>query len=163
IGAVGLIGLRIEAARPRRAIATAEVVQADDEEAVGVDGLARADARIPPARLAVVHAVVAGGVVMPREGMADQHGIAARGVQFAIGFVGQLVIGQGTAASEHQWFGEMRDLRAHQANGIGWYFSGHRARLLEKGAAKSKASGDSIHLLNARSAMTGIAEADHLA
>ncbi len=97
---------------------------------IGIDGLARAYAGIPPAGFAVVHAVVAGGMMVARECMADEHGIAARGIQLAIGFIDQLVIGQRTAAGECQWFGKMRDLRTHQANGIGGNCSGHRPWLL---------------------------------
>ena len=58
--------------------AAADVVQADHEEAVGVDGLAGADAVVPPAGLALVRRVVARGMVVAAQRMADQHGIGAR-------------------------------------------------------------------------------------
>ncbi len=131
VRAVDLAGGRVQAAGPGRAVAAAEVVQADDEKAFGIDRFARADAAVPPARLAIVHAVVAGRVVMAGQRVADQHRIAAAGVELAVGFVDQLVIGQRAAAGERQRFGEMRDLRAHQANGIGWNGSGHRPWLLQ--------------------------------
>src|SRR5690606_15986295 len=64
VGAPDLAGFRIDARRAGGAVTAAEVVQRNDEETVGVDGLAGADTGIPPAGLAVVFAVVAGGVVM---------------------------------------------------------------------------------------------------
>ena len=52
VEAVRLAGRRIDFGRPRRAHAAADDIGADDEEAVGVDGLARPDHRVPPAGLA---------------------------------------------------------------------------------------------------------------
>src|SRR5476651_1422836 len=73
------------------AVAAAEVVQADHKEFVGVDRLAGADAAVPPAGLALVGTVETGGVMMAGQGMANQHGVARRGVQLAIGFVDQVI------------------------------------------------------------------------
>jgi len=78
----------------------AEVVQADDEEAIGVDGLAGADAVVPPARFAIVGAVVAGGVVMAGQGVANQYRIAGAGVEFTVGLIDQLVAVQRLAAGQ---------------------------------------------------------------
>src|SRR3546814_3181521 len=48
-------------------VCSSDLVQADDEEMIGIDCLARAYAGIPPAGFAVVHAVVAGGMMVARE------------------------------------------------------------------------------------------------
>ena len=63
---------------PGRAEAAAEVVDADDEEAVGVERLARPDHVVPPADVVGIVGVVAGDVVRRVERVADQHRVAAR-------------------------------------------------------------------------------------
>ena len=90
IQAPGLAGLGVDAGRSRRAHAAAQHVGADDEEAVGVDGLARTHHGLPPAGLAgdgmrARHVLVAG------QGMRDENGIRLRPIQDAIGLVGNAV------------------------------------------------------------------------
>ena len=89
VEAVGLAGLRIDRGRAGRAQAAADHVGADDEEAVGVDDLARADQHIPPARLAG-HRIGIGDMLVAGQRMADKDGVRARGVELAIGLVGDL-------------------------------------------------------------------------
>ena len=64
VAAIGNPGRRIDRARPGRPATAAEHVRADDEQAVGVDGLARTDESFPPTRLIVL--VVAGEVRVAR-------------------------------------------------------------------------------------------------
>ena len=71
----GRIGVR--ARRPGRAEARAGVVDADDEEAVGVERLAGADQVVPPALALRLAGVGAGDVVRGVERVADEHGVAA--------------------------------------------------------------------------------------
>ena len=126
VGAEGLAGFRVEAAGAGRAVAAAEVVQADHKELVGIDGLAGADAAVPPAGLALVDVVEARGVMMAGQGVADQHGVARRGVQLAVGFIDQVVGWQRTSAGQGQRFAEVRHLGHDQSNRIGGKGSWHR-------------------------------------
>ena len=71
----GLPRLRVEGDRSGGAVAAAEIVQADDKEVIGINGFARTDAFIPPARLAIPGAVVARGVMMPGQCVTDEHGV----------------------------------------------------------------------------------------
>src|SRR5690606_35758150 len=133
IGAVGLAGRRIDAGRPGGAVAAAQVVERHHEEAVGVDGLARTDATVPPARLAIVGAVVAGSMVMAGQGVADQHRVAARGVELTVGFIDQLVIGQFAATGQRQRLAEGGNAGFDQTHGIFGKDRRHRTRLMRKG------------------------------
>src|SRR5690554_7225656 len=63
---------------------------------------------IPPAWLTVIMAVVAGGVVVPRERMANQHRIGALGIECAVGLVHQIIGWQGFAAGQGQGAVEVR-------------------------------------------------------
>ena len=51
IRAVGFTAVRVYAERPCRTMTAADIVQADHEEVIGIDGFAGADAVFPPARL----------------------------------------------------------------------------------------------------------------
>ena len=77
--------------------------------------------------------MIAGGMVVARQRMADQHGIARAGIEGAVGLVDQLVTGQGAAAGQRQRFIEPGGLRYYQTDGIFGKDSGHRpcSRLTE--------------------------------
>ena len=102
---VRLARRRVDRRRPRRAAAAAEQVRGDDEEAVGVECLARADHPVPPAQRLAGRAVAilgpepvaralagrrlreAGGVGVAAEGMAYQDDVVALRREGAVGFV----------------------------------------------------------------------------
>lgn len=111
VGAVDPAGRGVDVHRAGRAEAGAEVVDADHEEAVGVDGLARPHHVVPPAlgtRLALVDT---SDVVRGIERMAHQHRIAAFGIQGAVGFVGERVVADRCAAAQGQRARELHRLR----------------------------------------------------
>ena len=72
-------------------MATTDVVDADHEEPVGVDWLARTDEIIPPAEIGGIVGIDASNVVRSVESVAYQHRVASRGIEGAISFVGELV------------------------------------------------------------------------
>ena len=73
---------------------------------VGVERLAGANHVVPPADVVRVARVGAGDVVRGVQGVADEHGVRARGIQRAVGFVGDLELGQHRAALQFERFGE---------------------------------------------------------
>lgn len=86
---VGLAGSRVGAGRSGGAHASAQDVGADDEESLGVDRAPRPDEPVPPARLPR-YRVDACRVLVPGQGMAQQHRVAAVLVERAVGLVGDL-------------------------------------------------------------------------
>ena len=84
-------------------MAAAQVVEADHEKAIGIDGFARPYALFPPAGSFVVFVVVASGMMVAAEGVTDQYGVAARRIELAVGFVDQLIVGQLPATGQRQW------------------------------------------------------------
>ena len=78
IGAPGFAGGRIRRERSGRAEAAAEIVDADDEEAVGVERLAGTDHVVPPADVVGIVRVVAGDVMRRVERMAHEHRVRRR-------------------------------------------------------------------------------------
>ena len=99
---VGLAGRRIDRGRAGRAEAAADDIRADDEEAVGVDDLARPDQHFPPARLAG-HRIGAGDMLVAGQRVADQdRRWSAPALSCAIGLVGDLERRQQRAGVERQ-------------------------------------------------------------
>lgn len=75
---------RVDGARAGGAVAAAQVVKADDEEAICIDGLSRADDFLPPAVVELrfpegigggVLGIIPREVVGAREGVEDEDGI----------------------------------------------------------------------------------------
>jgi hypothetical protein len=83
-------------------MAAAEVVQADDEEAVGIERPAGADDVVPPADVVRCVGVVAGDVVVAGERVADEDGVRLGGVERAVGLIDQIVGRQNAAAAQMQ-------------------------------------------------------------
>jgi hypothetical protein len=75
--------------------AAAQHIRADDEIAVGVDGLARAHHDLPPAGLAR-HRMNIRHMLVARQRVADEHRIGLVGIERAVGFVGQVVGANGS-------------------------------------------------------------------
>ena len=93
--------MRSGGGRAGRAKAAAEHVGADDEEALGVDGSAGPDHRLPPAGL-VGHGILVCDVLVAGERMADQDGVGAVRIERAIGLVGDAERRQRHAAVQAQ-------------------------------------------------------------
>ena len=110
VGAVGRARLRVGLHRAGRAETRAEVVDADDEEALGVQRLARPDQVVPPAFASGLAGVRARHMVTGVERVAHQHRIALVGIQRAVGFMRQRVVAQHRAAAQPQRLGEMHGL-----------------------------------------------------
>ena len=96
-----LAGRGIGRGRPGRAHAAADHVGADDEVLVGVERPAGADHGLPPAGLAG-HRMHIGDVLVAGQRVADQNGVGAIGIEFAIGLVGDLERREIDAAIELQ-------------------------------------------------------------
>src|ERR1700756_4872967 len=79
IGAIGLAGLRVDAAGIGRPKGRAEHVRGDDEQFVAVDRLARPDQAVPRGRLVAVCRVAAGEMVAAGVAMRAKDGVAAAG------------------------------------------------------------------------------------
>ena len=115
VGAIGLAGRGVGAHRPGRTEARTGVVDADDEEALGIQRLARADHVVPPAGLP--GGVDAGDMVAGVERVAHQHHVAALGVQRAVGLVDERVVRQPRAALQRQRLGEVHLLWRDRSDG----------------------------------------------
>ena len=103
---------RVGAQRAGAAGAAAQVVEPDNEEAVGVHGFAGADHAVPPAGVFVVGVVAAGDVVVAGECVADQYGVGFVGVECAVGFHHQIEARQGLAVLQDKRLFERDFFRA---------------------------------------------------
>ena len=112
--------------------AASEVVDADDEEAVGVERLAGADHVVPPADVLGIVGVIARHVMRRVERMAHEHRVGGVGVQRPVGLVCDVVARQPLPAGELQRLCEGRDARLHLAD---------RAAALLVGAGGGRAAG----------------------
>lgn len=114
--AVGAAGGRVEGGGAGGTLAAAKDVGAEDKPVVGVDGFARADQVVPPAGLPVVEVVEAGAVVVAAEGVADEDGVVAGGVEAAVGFVAKGKTGEDAAIVAGEGFGGPVVARGHEAD-----------------------------------------------
>tara|TARA_Y100000589_G_scaffold55123_1_gene45684 strand:- start:867 stop:1322 length:456 start_codon:yes stop_codon:yes gene_type:complete len=77
----------ILAGRTGRTLASPQAVRANHEKLVRVDRFAGADDVIPPTRLSIFLRIYACNVVITGQGMTNENGVASLFVQFAIGFI----------------------------------------------------------------------------
>ena len=118
-GAIRFTGCGVYAGRPGRTVAAAEVVNTNDEEAIGVDGFTRADHVVPPTGVFVLLAVITGDVMRAGKRVTDQDRVAFVGVELAIGFVHQFVVRQASAAAQRNGLFEARRLRRNNTDRCG--------------------------------------------
>ena len=120
-------GRRVDGRRPRRAAASSQQIRADDEELVGVEGLAGTDHAVPPAEAAALAGIAllgakpvsrarhhgpgreAGGVRVPAERVAHEDDVVASRREPAVGLVGDAHRLQMPAAVERQGRGRSRN------------------------------------------------------
>src|SRR5262249_2151488 len=89
IEAPGHGGLRIDRSRSGRAHAAAKHVRANDEIALGIDRPAGSDHSFPPAGF-LRYRMQVGDVLIAGERMANQHRVAALGIQRAVSLITDL-------------------------------------------------------------------------
>ena len=123
---------RIDGHGSGRAEAAAEVVDADDEEAIGVERFARSDHVVPPADVVGIVGVEARHVMRRVQRVADEHGIGARGIELAVRLVCEVVLRQRATAGQRERRIEMRASRLDHT---------HRATLRRTGALGTAGGG----------------------
>lgn len=126
IGSIGFAGFGMWSGRAGGAITATKVVETNDKETIGVDGFARANAGIPPAWFAIIHAVIAGRMVVPGKGMADQDRIVFVGVECPIRLDHKIVLWQDRATLQRQRCREVQSLRSDEADRVVGELAGHR-------------------------------------
>jgi hypothetical protein len=94
VGTPRLAGGRVDRGWSGRAVATAEIVQADNKVFVGIERSAGADDVVPPTDIVGLVGVMAGDMVMAGEGVANENGVRLGGVERAVGLIDQIVSGQ---------------------------------------------------------------------
>ena len=119
VRAVFLSVFGVGAQRAGAAGTAAQVVEPDNEEAVGVHGFAGADHAVPPAGVFVVGVVAAGNVVVAGEGVADQYGVGFVGVECAVGFHHQIEARQGLAVLQDKRLFERDFFGRYQPYAVG--------------------------------------------
>ena len=109
VGAPGLAGRRVRpTAGPVEPKQLPRLLTPTTKKRSVSSGLPGPDHVVPPADVVGLVGVVAGDVVRGVERMADEHRVAALGVERAVGLVGEVVVGERRAAGERQRLGEPR-------------------------------------------------------
>ena len=101
---IALAGGQVDRCRPGRAEATAERIHANNKIAAGIQGEARTDDGLPPARSRI--ALGRGRMGRGREPGEEQYGIVARGVELTPGLIGDARLVQHAAAVERERIGK---------------------------------------------------------
>ena len=89
VTAVRLARARVGRERAGRTAAATDTIHADDEEAIGVDGLAWPDEAIPPARLAVLGRIASGHMMVSAQGVGDQDRVRLVRQQSSVGLIAE--------------------------------------------------------------------------
>ena len=96
-------------------MATAEIVDPDDKETLGIERPAGTHQVVPPTRILRIVGISAGDVVVAGERVTHQDGVGFGGIERTVGFVNQVVGRHHGAAPQFEWRGEMGALRRDDA------------------------------------------------
>ncbi len=114
----GLTGIRVDGYGAGATVTATDIIRTDDKKTAGIEGFSRSDMIVPPTRPLIGHTVISGGVVVATEGVTNEDGVAAIGVQFPIGFHHQCVIVECSAAGKRERLIEVNRLRCDNTNGV---------------------------------------------
>jgi hypothetical protein len=99
-------------------MAPAQVIDANYKEFLRIDRFARADHIVPPTATLRTLIIKTGNMMVTRKSMANKDRVGSGGIEFAIGFIHQLVTIEHSAAFQMQGRVETRALGRYYANGI---------------------------------------------
>jgi hypothetical protein len=129
IGTVTLAGVGIDRYRASRAVASAQIVHTDDEEAVRVERLARPDQVVPPTDILWIVGIGSSHVMAAGQRVANEHRIRTSGIQRTVRFVDEFEAWERRAAPQRDRLIEADALRNNDTDRI---FERHTPSYLQK-------------------------------